>query len=61
MKTLTIIATIMLPVTFIAGIYGMNFDHMPELHWKYGYAFALAIMAAVAGGFLWFFRRRGWL
>jgi magnesium transporter len=61
MKTLTVIATIFLPITFIAGVYGMNFDHMPELHWRYGYAFSLVLMAAVAVGMLWYFKRRGWL
>jgi magnesium transporter len=61
MKTLTLISTVMLPITFIAGVYGMNFDHMPELHWKYGYAFALGLMAAVTAGTLVFFRRKGWI
>jgi len=67
MKTLTVIATIFLPITFIAGVYGMNFDpdvsrwNMPELRWRYGYLFSLFLMAAVAVGMLWFFWRRGWL
>lgn len=66
MKVLTIIATIFIPLGFIASVYGMNFDtnqpgNMPELHWKYGYVFALGVMAAVAGGLLLFFRRKGWL
>jgi len=67
MKTLTLISTVMLPLTFIAGIYGMNFDpdtsplNMPELRWFFGYPFALLLMAVVAGGILWFFRRRGWI
>ncbi len=61
MKVLTIIATIFLPLTFIAGLYGMNFDHMPELHWDYGYAFSWALMVVTAAGFVIFFRRRGWL
>jgi magnesium transporter len=61
MKTLTVIATIFLPITFIAGVYGMNFDHMPELRWRYGYLLSLALMAAVAVGMLWYFKRRGWL
>ena len=61
MKVLTLISTIMLPLTFIAGLYGMNFDHMPELHWDYGYAFSWALMVVTAIGFVVFFRKRGWL
>ncbi len=60
MKTLTVIASIMLPLSLIAGIYGMNFDNLPELHWKYGYTFALSLMAAVAIGLLFYFKRKGW-
>ena len=61
MKVLTILSTVMLPLTFIAGIYGMNFEFMPELHWKHGYAFAIVLMAGTAAGLLVFFRRRRWL
>jgi magnesium transporter len=61
MKTLTLISTIMLPLTFIAGLYGMNFQFMPELSWKYGYFAALAVMALLAVGIVAAFRRRGWL
>ena len=61
MKTLTLISTVMLPLTFIAGVYGMNFDFMPELHWRHGYEFALALMAVVAAGIGWFFHHRGWI
>lgn len=61
MKVLTVFSAIMLPLTFIAGIYGMNFDNMPELHTRYGYFGALAVMAVVAFGMLIFFWRRGWL
>jgi magnesium transporter len=61
MKVLTMISTILLPLSFIAGVYGMNFDIMPELHWKYGYFVVWGIMIAVAGGLLLFFRRRGWI
>lgn len=60
MKVLTIIATIFIPLSFIAGVYGMNFDHMPELHWRYGYAFSWGLMLATAGGLLIYFWRRGW-
>ncbi|HWC06664.1 MAG TPA: magnesium/cobalt transporter CorA [Gemmatimonadota bacterium] len=61
MKVLTVIATVVLPLTFIVGIYGMNFDHMPELHWRYGYFAVWGVMIAVAAGLLWGFRRRGWI
>lgn len=61
MKVLTVIATILLPLTFIVGVYGMNFDHMPELHWRYGYFVVWAVMLTVAAGLLWGFRKRGWI
>ena len=61
MKTLTLISTVMLPITFIAGVYGMNFDSMPELHWPFGYLFALTLMAAVAAGVMLWFRHKRWL
>jgi len=61
MKVLTIFSAIMLPLTFIAGVYGMNFDNMPELHSRYGYFGALIVMIVIAVGMLIFFWRRGWL
>jgi len=61
MKVLTIFATIMLPLTFIVGVYGMNFDYIPELHWRYGYFAVWAVMIGVVAGLLRFFRRRGWI
>ncbi|MFM7975771.1 MAG: magnesium/cobalt transporter CorA, partial [Pirellula sp.] len=67
MKLLTIISTIFIPLSFVAGVYGMNFDpevspwNMPELKWRYGYFFSLAIMATMAGGLLVYFRRRRWI
>jgi magnesium transporter len=67
MKVLTIIATIFIPLGFIAGLYGMNFDpqispfNMPELDWRFGYPFALALMLAVALGMLAYFWRKGWI
>ncbi|HKG45586.1 MAG TPA: magnesium/cobalt transporter CorA [Pyrinomonadaceae bacterium] len=61
MKVLTIFSAIMLPLTFIAGVYGMNFDHMPELHSTYGYYAVWIIMIVVAVGMLLFFRKRGWI
>ncbi|HET9710337.1 MAG TPA: magnesium/cobalt transporter CorA [Pyrinomonadaceae bacterium] len=61
MKVLTIFSAIMLPLTFIAGVYGMNFDNMPELHSRYGYYGVWILMVAVAIGMLYFFWRRGWI
>jgi len=61
MKVLTIISTVFIPLTFIAGIYGMNFEHMPELHWPLGYGVTLGVMGVLAMVMLIFFRRRGWL
>lgn len=61
MKVLTIIATIFIPLTFIAGVYGMNFDHMPELHWPWAYFAIMGIMGLIALGMLWYFRRIKWL
>lgn len=60
MKTLTVITTIFMPLTLIAGIYGMNFDHMPELHWRYGYGLVLLLMFVLGGGMVLWFMRRGW-
>jgi magnesium transporter len=50
-----------MPPTLIASIYGMNFKHMPELEWYWGYPLALALMVLAAGLPIWLFRRRGWL
>jgi magnesium transporter len=61
MKVLTIFSAVMLPLTFIAGVYGMNFDNMPELHSRYGYFGAWLLMLVVAIGMLGFFWRRGWI
>jgi len=61
MKVLTIIATIFIPLTFIAGIYGMNFRFMPELGWRWAYFGVLGVMAAVAIGMVFYFRRKRWL
>ena len=60
MKVLTIISTIFIPITFIAGVYGMNFEHMPELKWPYGYYLILAIMLIIAISLIFFFKRRKW-
>jgi magnesium transporter len=61
MKVLTVIATIFMPLTFIAGVYGMNFEHMPELKWHYGYYASLGLMAVVAGIMVYYFKRAKWL
>ncbi len=61
MKVLTLMASIFIPLTFMAGIYGMNFRDMPELGMPAGYPILLAVMAVVAGGMIWYFRRRGWI
>jgi magnesium transporter len=67
MKVLTIIATIFIPLGFIAGLYGMNFNpkaspfNMPELDWRFGYPFALGLMLAVALGLLAYFWRKSWI
>ncbi|MGD9648890.1 MAG: magnesium/cobalt transporter CorA [Pirellulales bacterium] len=67
MKVLTIIATIFIPLSFVAGVYGMNFDpavsplNMPELEWYFGYPFALVVMAGMTAAMLLFFWRKGWL
>ena len=67
MKVLTIMSSIFIPLGFVAGLYGMNFNpeaspfNMPELDWYFGYPFALSVMAIMAGGMLTFFWRRGWL
>ncbi len=60
MKTLTIFSTIFMPLTFIAGVYGMNFRFMPELDWKYGYYGCLLLMGAIFVVMLLWFRKKGW-
>jgi len=67
MKVLTIIATIFIPLTFVVGIYGMNFNtasspyNMPELNWYYGYPTVMGTMLVLTLGMLYFFRRKGWI
>ncbi|WP_321370810.1 magnesium/cobalt transporter CorA [uncultured Draconibacterium sp.] len=61
MKTLTIFASIFIPLTFIAGIYGMNFDYIPELKFKYGYLVFWVVILLLGGGLLIYFRRKKWL
>jgi len=61
MKVLTIIATIFIPLTFIAGIYGMNFEYMPELKSQWGYLIIWMIMIVIGAGMVFFFKRKKWL
>ncbi len=61
MKVLTLIATIFIPLTFIAGIYGMNFQRMPELGWRWGYFTVLIVMGCVGAAMVFFFKRKRWL
>lgn len=61
MKVLTIIATIFIPLTFVAGIYGMNFDNIPELHYKYGYYVLWVVMVVIFIFMLFYFKRKKWL
>jgi magnesium transporter len=61
MRVLTIISSIFIPLTFIVGLYGMNFTNMPELHWRFGYPSVILIMLAVASGMILFFKRKNWL
>jgi magnesium transporter len=60
MKVLAVIATVIMPMTVVTGMYGMNFQHMPELKWQYGYPFAIFLMAAIAVVMLSYFRRKKW-
>jgi magnesium transporter len=61
MKVLTIIATIFIPLTFVAGVYGMNFRYMPELDWRWGYFMAWGVMLVIAVLLLCFFKKKRWL
>lgn len=61
MRVLTLIATLFIPPTFVVGVYGMNFDVMPELHWDYGYFAVWAVVIAMVGGMLVYFKRNDWL
>ena len=61
MRKISAGAALIVVPTLIAGVYGMNFDHMPELHWQFGYLWAWLLMGGSAAGLLWFFKRSGWL
>lgn len=58
---LTVLSAIFFPLTLITGIYGMNFEHMPELHWRYGYFYVLGLLTVLGGGLWWYFRKRHFL
>ena len=60
-KIFSVAAVVFMPATLIASIYGMNFSIMPELHWKYGYLFAIGLMLLCSGLTIWFFRFKKWL
>ena len=61
MRALTVVASLFIPLNFVAALYGMNFQHMPELHWRYGYPAVLFAMGCAASGMLIYFYRKGWL
>ncbi|NKF21254.1 magnesium transporter CorA family protein [Solimonas marina] len=58
MQVLTVLSAIFFPLTLIVGIYGMNFENMPELHWRYGYFYALGLLGTIAGSLYWYFKTR---
>jgi magnesium transporter len=61
MKVLTIIATIFMPLTFLVGVYGMNFKYFPELEWHYGYPALWALMLGITGLMLYYFKKKNWM
>jgi magnesium transporter len=61
MRVLTVFSAFFLPLTFIAGVYGMNFEYMPELTWKLGYPGAMAAMVLISVGIYFWFKRKGWI
>lgn len=61
MKALTIVSTVFLPLTFIAGVYGMNFKYFPEINWQFGYLYVWILFAAIIAVMIWYFKKKGWL
>lgn len=61
MKVLTVVATIFVPLTFVASLYGMNFENIPEIRWQYGYYAILGVMLSISLAMLYYFRRKGWI
>lgn len=61
MRVLTVITAVFVPLSFLAGLYGMNFEHIPELHWKHGYFVLLGVMLLLATSLIWVFRRKRWI
>jgi magnesium transporter len=61
MKRLTVISALLMPLTVITGIYGMNFEFMPELHWRYGYVAVLAVMASLSAVLIYWFKKKQWI
>ena len=61
MKALTIMASLFMPITFLAGLYGMNFEFIPELGWKYSYPVFLSVCAATTISLLVYFKKKGWI
>jgi magnesium transporter len=60
MKTLTVVSVFFMPLTFIVGVYRMNFDNMPELHWKYGYFYVIGFMFLLLLGMIYYFKKKNW-
>lgn len=61
MKKMTVISTVLMTCALVAGVYGMNFKHMPELEWYFGYPFAILLMILLSSGIVWLFKRKGWV
>jgi magnesium transporter len=61
MKRLTVIGAVFAALTVLTGVYGMNFEHMPELKWRYGYAMVWLLMLAITGSLLWWFKKKEWI